>query len=65
MESKKYRYRGPVMGVDKCIQEDWEGETMAVSERKAKSNLMFRWKKQHGYPPTFLISLPQSLSIIR
>lgn len=65
MDAKKYRYRGPVMGVDRCIQEDWEGETMAVSERKAKSNLSYRWKRQHGYAPTYPISLPQSLTIIR
>ena len=65
MNAKKYRYRGPVMSVDRCIQEDWEGETMAVSEGRAKSNLMFRWKKQHGYLPDYPISLPQSLTIIR
>ena len=65
MEVKKYRYKGPVMGEDRCMQEDWEGVTTAVSERRAKSNLMFRWKKQHGYLPTYPISLPMSLTIVR
>ena len=65
MDVKKYYYNGPVMGEDHCVQENWEGETMAVSERKAKSNLTYRWKMQHGYAPTSKISLPCSLSIIR
>lgn len=65
MDMKKYLYRGPVMGEDHCIQESWEGETMAVSERKAKSNLTYRWKKQNGYAPNAKISLPQSLCVIR
>lgn len=64
MSLKKYQYIGPVMGVDKCIQEEWEGITTAVSEKKAKNNLSYRWKKQHGYAPTYFISLPQSLIIV-
>ncbi len=65
MDMKKYRYIGPVMGNDRCMQEKWEGETTAVSEKKAKCNLTYRWKKQHGYAPTFPISLPMSLIVIR
>ena len=64
MDAKKYKYKGPIMGVDRCIQENWEAETMAVSARKAKSNLTYRWKKQHGYEATYPISLPQSLTIV-
>lgn len=64
MEKKKYRYEGPVMCQDYCIEEKWEGVTSAVTEKKAKSNLIYRWKKQHGYAPIFPISLPQSLVII-
>lgn len=65
MDMKKYRYDGPVMNDDRCIQENWKGETMAVSEKRAKSNLLYRWKKQNGYAVQASISLPMSLIIVR
>ena len=40
-EYNKYIYKGPVLEFDKLIAEDWYGETMATSEKKAKSNFIF------------------------
>ena len=64
MESYIYRYQGPVMSYDKCVQENWEGETIAVSERKARNNLAYQWKKRNGYAPSFKVRLPEALIIV-
>lgn len=43
---KQYYYDGPVTEFDKCIAHRWTGETYAISEKKARSNLIFQFKKQ-------------------
>lgn len=45
---ERYFYDGPVMEFDRVVQERWYGETMAVSASKAKSNLIFQWKKKNN-----------------
>lgn len=60
----KYSYNGPVMEFDRCIADRWKGETVAVSEKKAKSNLIFRYKQENGKTANARISLPGKLTII-
>ena len=55
---RKYIYVGPVMMFETCIANQWKGETMAVSEAKARSNLIFQFKKSSGRLPSSKISLP-------
>lgn len=43
----KYVYDGPVFFFGRFIG-NWHGETMAESEAKAKSNLMYQYKKQNN-----------------
>ena len=45
----KYIYEGPVMYFDDCVVRKWKAETVAVSEKKAKSNLAYKWKVENGY----------------
>jgi len=45
---KRYVYSGPVYIFDECINDHWEAETMAVSEKKAKSNFMYQYKRKKG-----------------
>ena len=47
-EYKRYRYTGPVTSFGKILTENWTGETFAVSEKKARSNLIFQYKKYYG-----------------
>lgn len=54
----KYIYDGPVMAFNQVVTDKWYGETMAVSERKARTNLIFQFKQQHGKMPGAKISLP-------
>lgn len=60
---KKYSYDGPVMLFDKCIAHRWAGTTYAVSEKRARTNLAFRYKKQYlKNTATSKISLPGKLT---
>lgn len=61
---KKYRYSGPVVQFGKCICNRWTGETIAPTERKAKSNLSFQFKMQNRNAAGAKISLPGKLEIL-
>ena len=60
----KYFYKGPVMEFDKCITDNWSGETVAVSESKAKTNLAYQFKKKFGRTANTKITLPGKDEII-
>lgn len=49
MEPKLYTYDGPVLHFGKVITSKWHGETMAVSERKARSNLCYKFKSEFNF----------------
>ena len=53
-----YSYRGPVFEFDKLISDRWCGQTYAVSEAKARSNLAYQFKKETGRVPRTKITLP-------
>ena len=57
-EMSKYSYNGPVCEFDICVAHSWHGETMAINERKARSNLAYQFKKQNHKIPGTRISLP-------
>lgn len=60
----KYIYDGPVMAFERCVADRWTGETLAVSENKARSNLAFRYKKEHGMIPATRITLPGKITMV-
>lgn len=55
---KRYLYSGPVLEFDRIVEERWSGETMAATEKKAKSNLTFQWKKRNNRTKNSRVSLP-------
>lgn len=59
----KYAYNGPVMMFGKCVT-NWKGETMAESEKKAKSNLIYQYKKKNNLVPSAKINLPGELTLV-
>lgn len=61
---KVYSYRGPVMVFDKCVEHYWAGETTASSEKKARSNLAYQYKKEMGLIPQTKVSITGKLKII-
>lgn len=46
------------MEFDRCVANSWSGETIAVSAKKAKSNLTYQYKKQNDRIPGSKIFLP-------
>lgn len=64
MSSKKtYIYEGTVMQFGNVINPMWRAETTATSVKKASSNLVYRYKKEHGLEPTAKIELPGYFAI--
>ena len=59
-----YKYEGPVMEFDMCVCEHWSGETMAVSEKKARSNLTYQYKKAMGLTSDAKITLPGKIKVV-
>jgi hypothetical protein len=60
----RYIYKGAVMEFNKCVQSSWQGETIANSEKKAKSNLIYQWKKSNNRSPNAKINLPDEVKIV-
>ena len=44
----RYTYNGPVYEFDKLIASNWNGETCAPSEARARTNLAYQFKKQNN-----------------
>lgn len=44
----RYIYKGPVMEFNTLLADIWEGETVAPSEKKARSNLTYQFKKRNN-----------------
>lgn len=61
---KQYRYKGPVMEFERCIANNWEASTYAASPSKARSNLTYRFKKEHNKATNTKISLPGKLIVV-
>ncbi len=52
MARHRYKYTGPVTSFGRLVAEDWTGETMAETKAKAKSNLIYRCKRDMHMLPS-------------
>lgn len=59
----RYTYEGMVVYDNYICQKYWCAATYAVSAEKAKSNLMYQYKLEHGLPINAKIDLPGILTI--
>lgn len=59
-----YLYDGPVKEFDTIILDRWSASTRAVSEKKARSNLAYQFKRQRGRTADSKIVLLGKLTII-
>ncbi len=57
----RYSYKGPVMEFERCVSNNWKGTTYATSEKKARSNLAYQYKKQSNKIAATRITLPGKL----
>ena len=64
MDKHKYYYNGPVMEFGRLVADHWKGETVAPSERKAKSNLAYNYKQKYNRPMGAKVELPGELVLI-
>ena len=60
----QYIYEGPVTVFGRCINNYWYGFTYAVSERKARANLEYQYKKQTGKSPNAKVELPGKVTLV-
>ena len=63
LDYHKYTYDGPVMEFDRLLADHWKGETMAPSEKKARSNLIYQFKKQNSRIVGTKITLPGKIKM--
>lgn len=61
---KRFTYKGPVLEFEKIIANNWEASTLAVSEKKARCNLAYQFKMNHGKTPRTKITLPGKITVI-
>lgn len=56
---RRFSYKGPIVnGFGTVVADKWMGETVAVSEKKARSNLTYQAKRDLGLEPYGRITLP-------
>lgn len=58
-----YSYDGPVLEFEKIVDDHWHGQTYAVSEKKARTNLAYQFKRDTGRVPRTKITLPGKIKI--
>lgn len=59
----RYSYDGPVKEFNKIISDHWHGSTCAVSEKKARSNLVYQYKMETGKAPGAKITLHGKITL--
>ena len=57
-KNKLWIYTGPVMKFNTCVQQNWQASTYAPTEKKARANLTYRYKREHDYIKETKIDLP-------
>lgn len=61
---QRYYYHGPVMEFGNCRTKEWDAETVAQSEIKARSNFKYQYKKSHNLIAASKIELPGKIIAI-
>ncbi len=61
----QYIYDGPVIAFGACIAQRWRGSTYAVSEKRARSNLAYQFKKENNKNPGAKVTLPGKIVMVR
>ena len=58
-----YSYNGPVLEFNRIVANSWQGQTVAATEDKARSNLAFQFKRDNGRAPQSKITLPGKIVV--
>lgn len=60
-QRKLYVYQGMVMHFNLIAARFWEARTYAVSEKQARNNLAFQYKRKNGFTANYNVVLPGEL----
>ena len=60
---KLYSYDGPVLEFERIVANRWKASTFAVSEKRARCNLAYHFKKETGRAPRSKIIIPGKLVV--
>jgi len=60
---KLYSYDGPVLEFNRIVANHWQGQTVAATEARARSNLAHQFKRETGRVPRSTISLPGKIIV--
>lgn len=60
---KRYSYNGPVLEFDRIVANQWQGETVAATEARARTNLTHQFKIETGRVPRSKITLPGKINV--
>ena len=58
-----YSYIGPVFEFDRIVDNRWQGQTVAATEARARSNLAYQYKRETGRAPRSKITLPGKIIV--
>lgn len=58
---KKYKFTGAVFLFNSLVLNNWSAETVAITPKKAMSNLVYQAKRAMGYLPSTQIKLDGNL----
>ena len=61
MLKHRYKYEGPVLCFGSLSTSKWSGETIASSEKQARANLSYQYKKAAGLLPSARVTLVGSI----
>lgn len=59
-----YSYDGPVKEFDTIVRNNWKATTYATSEKKARSNLAYQYKRETKRAAGSKITLPGKVSLV-
>lgn len=54
---ERFVYEGPVFQFGNLVSNKWKSQTLAVSDKKAYSNLVYQYKKKNNLAPSSKITL--------
>lgn len=60
---KLYSYDGPVLEFDRIVANHWKASTRAETEKRARTNLAYQFKRETGRAPRSKITVPGVLII--
>ena len=59
-----YTYKGTVKEFERIVDHRWEASTLAVSEKKARCNLVHQYKEKTKRAPCSKITLPGKIVMV-